>query len=547
MLSRVFFIQIVNGSQLQSLAIDQWTRELPIAATRGKITDRNGVVLADNEQSYAVYLRTRCVTDPEKTAEVLSDILGANRENLLKRMTADKASEITVKRKIDKETVNKLSEYDLGGVYFTSDNTRVYPYGNSLCQVLGYVTYDGRGQSGLELYYDEYLKGYDGEILFESDLVGRDLSGTSARYIAATDGLNVKLTVDYEIQRICDAVMKKAYDEYTPKSCAVIVIDPSCGQILAVSENPSYDLNDLPRDDTERLNKEGRNSLIVDSYEPGSTFKILTAAANIEEYLKGNGKAFSLDYVFNPSNYRIVDGRKIKCWTTHANGKHANENLAGALNNSCNPCFVDIALSLGKEKMYDYIEAFGYGKATGVDFNGEAIGMVVPESSVTNGDLARISFGQTIAVTPIQLACATAAAINGGIYYEPYFVSEISDGSGRIAQIINPKAKRRVISEEASEILAGYLEDVVTSGSGKQAYIEGYKVGGKTGTAQKYENGQIAVGKNIMSFVGFFPSDSPKYLALAVVDEPVGGLYGSTVAAPLVREIFEGIIECKGL
>ena len=262
---------------------------------------------------------------------------------------------------------------------------------------------------------------------------------------------------------------------------------------------------------------------------------------------KGNKNAFSLDYIFNSNRYRIVDGKKIKCWSTHAGGKHSNENLSDALNNSCNPCFVDIALSLGREKMYEYINAFGYGQCTGVDFQGEAIGMVVPESAVKSGDLARIGFGQTIAVTPIQLACATQAAVNGGFYYEPYFVSEISDKNGMIAEIVNEKLKRRVISEEASRILAGYLEGVVENGSGKQAYIEGYKIGGKTGTAQKYENGVISQGKYVMSFVGFFPSNKPEYLALVIVDEPVGGQYGSTVAAPLAKEIFQGIINCKNI
>ena len=469
-------------------------------------------------------------------------------ENALKeKIRTHATSEITVKKKADKSAIAKLKEYDLPGVYFTTDSKRVYPYGDMFCQILGYTSVDGAGQSGLELRYDEYLKGYDGEILYESDLTGVDIDGKSARYIRATDGLNVRLTIDYEIQRICDAVTQAAYLEYSPKTAAIIVIDPSNGQILAVSENPSYDLNDVPRNDAELLNKASRCSLIVDSYEPGSTFKVLTAAANIEEYLNGNPKAFSLNYVFNSSRYRIVDGKKIKCWSNHANGKHSNENLAMALNNSCNPCFVDIGLSLGKEKMYEYIEKFGYGKTTGVDFNGETSGMLVPESAVKNGDIARISFGQTIAVTPLQLACATAAAVNGGTYYEPYFVKDIYDKNGRIAEIINPKAKRRVISEKASRILAGYLEGVVRDGSGKQAYIAGYKVGGKTGTAQKFENGVLSVGKNVMSFVGFFPANNPKYLALAIVDEPNGGRYGSTVAAPLVKKVFEGIIESKNI
>lgn len=543
----MFYIQIVQGKDLQSKAIDQWTRDLPVAASRGLIVDRNGVVLADNSEVYAVYLRCRLLGDVDKTAEILAETLDMDENALKEKIRTHATSEITVKKKADKSAIAKLKEYDLPGVYFTTDSKRVYPYGDMLCQILGYTSVDGAGQSGLELRYDEYLKGYDGEILYESDLTGVDIDGKSARYIRATDGLNVRLTIDYEIQRICDAVTQAAYLEYSPKTAAIIVIDPSNGQILAVSENPSYDLNDVPRNDAELLNKASRCSLIVDSYEPGSTFKVLTAAANIEEYLNGNPKAFSLNYVFNSSRYRIVDGKKIKCWSNHANGKHSNENLAMALNNSCNPCFVDIGLSLGKEKMYEYIEKFGYGKTTGVDFNGETSGMLVPESAVKNGDIARISFGQTIAVTPLQLACATAAAVNGGTYYEPYFVKDIYDKNGRIAEIINPKAKRRVISEKASRILSGYLEGVVRDGSGKQAYIAGYKVGGKTGTAQKFENGVLSVGKNVMSFVGFFPANNPKYLALAIVDEPNGGRYGSTVAAPLVKKVFEGIIESKNI
>ena len=540
-------MQIVWGKDLQSKAIDQWTRELPVTAVRGKIVDRNGVTLVSNAQSYAVYIRCRLLKDPASAAKILAETLGMNESALYQKIITHSSSEITVKKGVSKESISKLMSHDISGVYFTTDNTRVYPYGDALCSILGYTSIDGAGQSGLERKYDEYLKGYNGEILYESDLVGYDLGGKTAKYIRATNGLNLKLTVDYEIQRICEAVTDEAMAEYSPKSASVIVLDPSNGEILALSQKPSFDLNSVPRDNLVELHKLSRCGVISDSYEPGSTFKVLTAAANIEEYLKGNPDAFSPDHIFSSSRYRIVDGKKGKCWSTHANGKHSNENLAAALNNSCNPCFVDIALSLGKEKMYDYVSAFGYGKATGVDYGGEAIGMLLPESAVKNGDLARISFGQTIAVTPLQLACATSAAINGGVYYEPHFVSEIYDERGMIAEKIPSKAKNRVISEQASEILAGYLEGVVRDGSGKQAYIDGYRVGGKTGTAQKYENGVIAHGKYVMSFVGFFPASNPKYLALAIVDEPIGGQYGSTVAAPLVKKIFEGIIQTKRL
>ena len=546
-LGRLFYIQIIWGKDLQIKAIDQWTRELPLVAKRGVITDRNGVILADNYQTYSVFIRARSVVNASEVATVLSSTFGVDKDEIYSKITKSTNSVITVKKRVSSQEIEKLRQYTLQGVYYCPDYTRVYPYGKSLSQVLGYTSYDGVGLTGLEKVYDQYLRGYDGEILYEADLVGKDISNKNASYLPATDGLNVKLTIDYEIQSICDSVIEKAYNEYTPKSASAIVINPQNGQILAMSQYPCYDLNNLPRDDIDLLNKLGRCSLIVDSYEPGSTFKILTAAANIEEYLKGNPNAFSSDYVFNSSRYRYVDGKKIKCWSSHENGRHSNENLAMALNNSCNPCFVDIALSLGREKMYEYINAFGYGQCTGVDFTGEALGMVVPESAVKAGDLARISFGQTIAVTPIQLAMATAAAVNGGRYFEPYFVSEISDKYGMVAEIVNEKLKRTVISEEASRILAGYLEGVVENGSGKQAYIEGYRVGGKTGTAQKYENGVISQGKYVMSFIGFFPANKPEYLALVIVDEPVGGQYGSTVAAPLAKEIFQGIINCKNI
>ena len=499
----MFYVQIVDGKSLQKKAIDQWTRELPVKAKRGKIVDRNGIVLAENKQTYAVYVRTRVVDDPEKTASVLSEVLGVEKYKLLEKLGSDSSSEITVKRQVDYETIGKLSACGLKGVYYCSDVSRNYVYGDSLAQILGYVSSDGRGQSGLEKRYDEILRGFDGEILYEADLVGKDVTGKTAKYIPATDGLNVKLTIDYEIQQICDMVIKRAVNEYSPKSASVMVASPKTGQILAVSQYPSFDLNDVPREDTVKLNGVSRSFPIVDSYEPGSTFKIITSAANIEEYLNGNPKAFSLNYVFNSNRYRIVDGRKIKCWSNHANGKHSNERLTDALNNSCNPCFVDIALSLGKETMYKYIEAFNFGKTTGVDFGGEALGMLIPKNAVTSGDLARIGFGQSIAVTPIQLLAAVSAAVNGGVYYEPYFVKEIYDESGKIAEIINPKQVRRVISEEASSILRGYLRDVVAKGSGRQAEIEGYAICGKTSTAQLNQDGKIVQGRYIMGFIGF--------------------------------------------
>ncbi len=532
---------------MQEKAIDQWTREIPVVASRGLITDRNGVVLAGNEDTYTVFVRKKAVTDMEKVVSTLASILEMDYIYVHNRLNTTVSSEVTVKKQVKKEKIDKLLAYNFDGVYYSRDNSRIYPYGDFLSAVLGFTSTDGRGQSGLELYYDKYLSGKNGEILYETDIVGVEIEDGNATYIPATDGLNVKLTIDYEIQRLVETAMSEAMEVHSAKSAQMLLIDPSCGEILAMCTKPSYDLNKPPRDDLSLLNSLSRNRLVSDVYEPGSTFKVLTAAANIEEYYKGNRNAFSIDHIYNSSRYRYVDGQKVKCWSNHSNGKHSNLTLSGALNNSCNPIFVDIANSLGKETMYKYVDLFGYGKTTGIDFSGESSGMVLPETAVKNVDLARIAFGQTIAVTGLQLALATASAINGGLYYSPYLVSEIYDEKGIIAEKIYPKVVNRVISEKASKTLSNMLEKVVSEGSGKQAYIEGYKVAGKTGTAQKYENGVIAGGKYVSSFVGYFPSDNPKYLALVIIDEPKGEYYGSTVAAPYAKQVFEGIISLKNV
>ena len=403
------------------------------------------------------------------------------------------------------------------------------------------------GQSGLELRYNKYLKGINGEVLYETDIVGVEIEGSVPTYVPATDGLNVQLTIDYEIQEIAERAMEQAYEIQKPKSAAALIMDPSTGEILACTVKPSFDLNAVPRDDLAALNALSRNTLLTDSYEPGSTFKIITTAANIEEYLQGNPKAYSPTHIFNSSRYRYVGGQRVKCWSDHKNGKHSALDLAGALNNSCNPIFVDLALALGTETMYKYMNMLNLGSVTGVDFNGEAQGMLLPSTAVKEVDLARIGFGQTVAVTAIQLAAAVSAIVNGGTYYTPHFVRQIYDKNGNVAEVILPQSKGRVISEKASEIVTGMLEKVVSEGGGKQAFIEGYRVAGKTGTAQKYENGVIAAGKYVSSFVGCFPADNPKYLALVVVDEPEGEYYGSTVAAPYAKEIFEVIIKAKNI
>ncbi len=547
LIGRFFYVQVVWSGELNYRALDQWTRELPIVAERGKITDRNGIVLADNTTAYTVFARSNAVKDKGKTAALLASALGLDEEMIYDKLTKKKASEITVAKRVDKEKIEKLSELSLDGVYFSRDNVRNYPKDDALCQVLGFTSTDNVGTTGVEKYYDTYLSGKNGELLYETDLVGIEVKGSVATYLPAENGYNVQLTIDYGIQEIAESALEKVSAAYSPVAAECIVLDVNTFEVLALANYPSYSLNEIPRNDAELLNKLTRNRLVCDIYEPGSTFKIITSAINLEEYARGNTKAFSPKYVFNSSRTRYVDGTTVKCWSNHANGKHSNQTLAEALNTSCNPCFTDMALSLGKETFYRYLSAFGFGQKTGIDYGGEAYGLLMPKEAVRNCDLARIGFGQTIAVSGIQLACATASAVNGGYYYTPRLVKSIYAEDGYVFMQNERILQNRTVSEKTSALLAEMLEGVVRDGSGKKAYIEGYKIGGKTGTAQKFENGRIAVGKYVSSFVGFFPADKPQYLALVIVDEPQGAYYGSVVAAPCAREIFEGIISLKNI
>ena len=547
LIARFFYVQVLWQEELNYRALDQWTREIPLVAERGKITDRNGVVLADNTTAYTVFARSNAVKDAVQTSAFLAQALGVEQTEVYEKLTKKKASEITVAKKVDKSKIEALAQLSLDGVYYSRDNVRFYPKGDALCQVLGFTSSDNAGTTGLEKYYEKYLAGKNGELLYETDLVGIDIENSVATYLPAENGYNLELTIDYGIQEVAESALERVAAQYSPVSAECIVLDVNTFEILALANYPSYNLNEVPRNDAETLNKLSRNALVCDIYEPGSTFKIITSAANVEEYLQGNKKAYSTEYVFPSSRTRSVDGTTVKCWSNHANGKHCNQTLAEALNNSCNPCFTDMALSLGKDTFYEYLSAFGFGRKTGIDFGGEAYGLLLPQAAVRACDLARIGFGQTIAVSGIQLACATASVVNGGYYYTPTLLKRVYANDGYVEYERENTLQNRTVSEETSKIMAKMLEGVVRDGSGKKAYIDGYAVGGKTGTAQKYENGRIAAGKYVSSFIGFFPADAPKYLALVVVDEPQGAYYGSVVAAPCAREVFEGIIDLKNI
>ena len=546
-IARFFYIQVIWGQELVLRATDQWNREIPVIAARGNILDRNGQQLAGNLTTYSVFVRPNAVKDKSYAATCLSEIFGLEMSSLYERLNEGNVSEITVVRQADGELIEQLIACDIDGVYYARDNTRVYSYGDALCQTLGFTSTDGLGLSGIEKMYDGVLGGTDGEIMYTTDIVGNQTENTNIVYKSAVDGDDISLTIDIEIQLAAEQAIREVYENTGAQNASCIVLDPGSFEVLAMVNYPSYDLNDVPRDDVQTLNELSRNALVCDIYEPGSTFKVLTAAANLQEYINGNSAAFSPTYVFNGSRTRSVDGTTIKCWSDHANGKHSNQTLSQALNNSCNPCFTDIALALGKDVFYNYLSLFGLGNVTGIDFAGEAVGMLVPQSLVRDCDLARIGFGQTVAVTALQLACAVASAVNGGNYYVPRLLKSVISSDGNVVEESEPILKNKTISEQASSMLRSMLEGVVKEGSGKNAYIEGYRVAGKTGTAQKYENGAVAAGKYVSSFVGFFPADDPQYLALVIVDEPQGAYYGSVVAAPVAKSIFEDIIAIKNI
>lgn len=541
---RLAYIQVVWGVELQTKAADQWTRDLPIVAYRGDIVDRNGVVLAGTKTGFALYARPASVDDAETESAALADVLGLPQADIYAKISKKGVSEVRLVRQMDEVLAEKVRALNLPGIYLAEQGERVYGYGDMLCQTLGFVSSDGTGQTGLEAYYDKYLKGINGSVLTETDLVGKELSGGEMTYVPAIDGMTLRLTIDMRVQAIVEDVLQLAYVRQGAASTKCIVMDVNSGEILAMGAKPGVDLNNLPRDDVQTLMKNSKNTLLTDVYEPGSTFKILTAAACLNEYEAGNPNAFGPDHIFNSSGVRIIDGSKISCWTKHANGKHSNENLADALKNSCNPVFTDIALSLGKDTFYKYLSAFGYGAPSGIDFDGEQGGLLVSQSTVTRGDLARIGFGQTIAVTAMQLACATAAAVNGGLLLRPYLVKEIVDPTtGQVAARFGSEVRGRAVSESTSKQIAEMLRRVVAEGGGKNADVEGCEVGGKTGTAQKFVDGKLAVGKYVSSFVGFFPASAPKYLVLFIVDEPQGQSYGSVVAAPYAGSIIRAISE----
>lgn len=520
---RLFVIQIINGKSLQLKATDQWTRDLKIVAPRGTIYDRTGATLAVSYTTYNVFVRAREVKSATTVATTLSNLLSIDFDDVYKKVQKKNVSEVLIKLGVESEIAEKIYQKNLSGVYLVENVSRYYPNGNLASQLIGFTSIDNTGQTGVEAYYNDLLKGVDGYSYVQSDLQGKEIGGSLRYYIPAEEGEDLTLSIDSKIQQILEESLNNIMVEQKAKNASGMIIDVETGQILAMSTKPSFDLNELPRDDLEVLFDQSKMKLVTDMYEPGSTFKILTVAAALEEGLT------SLDDVFYCPGYRIVDGVKIKCWKTIG---HGSQTLLEAFGNSCNCCFMDLAMRLGVEKFYQYMEKFGIGQKTGIDISGESSGMLMSKSSVKTVDLARMGFGHAIAMTPVQLMNAVCSIIGGNEINLSILYNENAQNN----------SEETVISSNTTQLVNQLLE-YAENKTGKYTFIEGYNVGGKTGTAQKYkETGGIDQGKYISSFIGTYPADNPKYALIVLVDEPGAGVYyGSLVAAPYGKQIFENL------
>ena len=531
---RVFYIQVFEYDKLSSLAESLWSRKLPIGADRGEIYDRNGNVLATNLTTTSLVLIPNQISNKEEVARSLSDVLGSDYEDMLAHVSKKTSIERVHPegRQLSYDIASQIEALEYDGVYLVKESKRYYPYGDTLSHVLGYVGIDNQGLSGLELTYDEYLTGENGSINYFSDGKGNRLE-LSEVYEEPQNGMNLQLTIDLDIQLAAERELDNIMSKYTPEHALILAMDPDTGEVLAMASRPNFDSNNYQDYNTETIN---RNLPIWMTYEPGSTFKIVTLASSIEE------KTVNLfEDTFYDSGSVHVEGATIHCWKS---GGHGAQTILNVVENSCNPGFVYLGQKLGKERLMSYIEKFGFGSKTGIDLNGESSGILFSLDQMGPVELATTSFGQGISVTPIQQVTAVSAAVNGGTLYEPYLVKEILEPeTNAVVKLNEPVSKAEVISEETSELVRFALESVVANGSGRNAYIENYRVGGKTGTAQKVQDGHYMDGNYILSFIGFMPADDPEIVVYVAIDHPVGVVqYGGTVAAPVAKAILEAAI-----
>lgn len=532
---RVFYVQMFDYQKLNKYAKDLWSRDLPLEADRGLILDRNGVVLADNLTTTSLVLIPNQIKDKEKTTKQLAEILNVSYEDMKKHVYKQTSIERVHPegRRLPYDVAEKISALNMSGVYLVKEAKRYYPYGNMLSHSLGYVGIDNQGLSGLELQYDKYLTGKSGAIKYFSDAKGNKLN-LSDVYVEPQDGMNLSLTIDINIQKSLERELDNIVDMFSPDMALAIVMNPNNGEILGMASRPDYDPNNYKDYSQEVLS---RNLPIWASYEPGSTFKIITTSAAVEEGVVDLEK----DHFYDPGSVN-VDGSTLRCWKA---GGHGEQTFLQVLQNSCNPGFVKMGQLLGKKTLFKYIDKFGFGEKTGIDLNGEGQGIIFNLDKVGNVELATTAFGQGVSVTPIQQVAAVSAVVNGGTLYEPYIVKSISEKeTNSIIEETKKKKIRQVISEKTSRIMRHALESVVAKGGGKSSYIEGYRIGGKTGTAQKVKDGKYMVGNYIMSFMSVVPANDPEAVLYLAIDNPKNtALLSSYTTTPIARRILLDIIE----
>lgn len=534
LIGRVFYLQIINGKTLQMRAVEQWLRDLPLSSRRGEILDCNGVSLATTITTYDVYVRARNVDNPSELAKAISENLNVNYQKAYEKVTNKNFSEILIKMQVEETTAKNLTKFK--GVYLSQNVARVYPYNKLLTQVLGYCTIDNIGQAGLESFYDKYLKGIDGKSLTQTNAQGKEIENSLGYYLPSVAGANLKTTLDVQMQAVLESEMQKAYEEFEALGVSGLILDAKTGGIKAMSCLPSFNLNEIPRDNISILQAQTKNSTVVDVYEPGSTFKLITLAAALNEGLT------SLDEHFYCGGRCSVDGETIKCWKTVG---HGSLTLLDGFKNSCNCVFVNLALRLGVEKYYEYLNFFGLGEKTGVDIASESSGIVMPKEQVRTVDLARIGFGHAIAVTQLQMA-NVYAKITTGYELVPHIMESIKTEQTALYETTTAKQKLN-LKKETIETINMMLSNNINS-EGNYTFVAGYDIGGKTGTAQKYdETGKIANGKYISSFIGTYPAVDPELIMIVCVNEPKGAYYGGVVAKPIGERVFSEIFKVKAI
>lgn len=532
---RVFYIQVFDYKKLNEYASNLWSRDLPIEANRGLILDRNGVVLADNLTTTSLVLIPNQIKEKEKATEELAKILNVSYAEMKKHVYKKTSIERVHPegRRLSYDIAEKISNLKLEGVYLVKEAKRYYPYGNLLSHSLGYVGIDNQGLSGLELEYDKYLTGKSGAIKYFSDAKGNKLN-VSDVYVEPQDGMNLYLTIDINIQKSIERELDNIVDMFSPDMALAVVMNPKTGEILGMGSRPDYNPNTYQKYSQDVLS---RNLPVWSSYEPGSTFKIITMATSVEEKIID----IENDHFYDSGSVN-VDGSVLKCWKA---GGHGDQTFLQVLQNSCNPGFVKLGQMLGKERLFSYIKKFGFGEKTGVDLNGEGQGILFPLEKVGNVELSTTAFGQGVSVTPIQQVTAVSAVVNGGYLYKPYIVKSIAEKeTNSIIQETSKTLVRKVISSETSTIMRHALESVVAKGGGKAAYIEGYRIGGKTGTAQKVKDGRYLVGNYIMSFMSVVPSNNPEAVFYLAIDNPKNtALLSSYTTTPIARRVLLDIID----